>query len=80
MDDFESTEFMKNIKNACNAAKDQAGCRMLQRWLDKKDPFILTLIFEQVLFIINKMLFFFRSLIDFLNLLSTHLEIIYVKK
>jgi hypothetical protein len=49
MDDFDNTEFMKNIKNAFNAAKDQAGCRMLQRWLDKKDPFILTLIYDQVL-------------------------------
>lgn len=48
MEEFDHVDFMKNIKNAFNAAKDQAGCRMLQRWLDKKDPFILTLIFDQV--------------------------------
>lgn len=40
---------MKNVKNALSLAKDQAGCRLLQSWLDQKDSFVTTLIFDQIL-------------------------------
>lgn len=40
---------MKNVKNALILAKDQAGCRLLQKWLDQKDPYVTTLIYDQIL-------------------------------
>jgi len=49
VEEFDHIDFMKNVKNALILAKDQAGCRLLQKWLDQKDPYVTTLIFDQIL-------------------------------
>ena len=49
LDEFDHIDFMKNVKNALVLAKDQAGCRLLQKWLDQKDPYVTTLIYDQIL-------------------------------
>ena len=49
LEEFDHIDFMKNVKNALILAKDQAGCRLLQKWLDQKEPYVTTLIFDQIL-------------------------------
>jgi len=46
----QSEEFDKNrVKMAAEMAKDQLGCRLLQKWLDLKKPEIVKEIFENVI-------------------------------